>query len=334
MKKKISIIIPCYNAERFICDNLNVLCKKKYLNKIEVILVDDGSKDNTKFIISNYIDNNTNFSYIYQNNSGAPTARNNGLKHSNGEYIIFLDADDILNEESLDYIISLVEKESYDLIVGNFEQIDEQGNFIKNILEFNNNICIYEKEKNVLFSCDPKPGSKVYNKSVIDKYNIYFDDLKIGQDLNFYLKYLLFANKIYITKNILYKYRIVNGSISRTYSLKILKIKESFEVTKKFYESNNSIDIYNDYIEIIKALRFHSQFCKIRYMLNRYDRKISYYFFKKEFNKIKLKKSNILYKKNKKTFIKIFIRLYIGWLYTTNLYCFFYRFLKGDIHNN
>lgn len=331
--KKISIVIPSYNASNYILKNLEVICQDKYKDKLEVIVVDDGSTDETEKIVKKYIKEKQFVKYYKQKNAGAPVARNNGLNHSHGDYVIFLDADDVLIEESIDKIFKLIEMEDYDLIMGNFDIIDEKDNYLKSTNEVESEGLI--KTNNIFNHIvnDPKPGSKVYNIKLIKEKNIIFDDLNIGQDLNFFIKYLLFAKKIYTLKEPIYKYRVVEGSISRTYTTKILKIKDSFDAIKEFYKKNNSIDIYNEYVQIAKMSRYYSQFCKIRFINNKKERKEVYYFFKNEFKKLKIDKTSNLFEKEKKTYYKFKFKIFIGKIYTTNIYCSTYKKIYGNHHN-
>lgn len=332
--KKISIIIPSYNAGDYILSNLKILCRKKYRNFIEVIVVDDGSTDNTKEIVTDYIKNFDFVKYVYQKNAGASAARNNGISLSTGDYVVFLDSDDMMYEDALDKIYSLIEKNDYDLIIGNFSKVDTKGNLIENVLIYKENQQIMNENKFLLACDDPKPGSKIYNLKLIKKNKLFFDNLKIGQDLNFFLKYLLISNNILLINDYIYKYRIVNGSISRTYSLKILKIIETFELVEKYYKENKAIDALENYIEISKLCRYYFQYCKLRYFDNKKDRKIVYQCFKKEFHNLKINKSSPLYIKNKRIYYKFYIRILFGNLFISNLYCKLYRIIHGKYHMN
>ncbi|MEX9625047.1 glycosyltransferase family 2 protein [Proteus mirabilis] len=91
---KFSIIVPIFNAQEFILDTLSSISNQTYKN-FEVLLVDDGSTDNTREIISEFTQNDHRFKILYQNNSGPNIARNYAMKFSTGEYFVYLDSDDI-----------------------------------------------------------------------------------------------------------------------------------------------------------------------------------------------------------------------------------------------
>ncbi|OPJ56515.1 glycosyltransferase [Alkalithermobacter paradoxus] len=95
---KVSVIIPTYNYARFISNAIDSVLNQTYTN-IEIIIVDDGSVDNTKYVLSQYTDV---IKYYYQDNKGPASARNLGIKHSTGEYICFLDSDDAFIEDKID----------------------------------------------------------------------------------------------------------------------------------------------------------------------------------------------------------------------------------------
>lgn len=332
--KDLSVIIPTYNASNFLDYNLRELCDDKYESLIDVLVVDDGSKDDTNKIVKKYTDKYSFVKYIYQNNSGAPVARNNGLNRISSNYVIFLDADDKINKNIFERLLDIIKNDEYDIISTNFDIIDENGAKITTNR-------LYDK-MDIITGCDildhinddPKPGAKVYRTVFIKNNNIVFDDLKIGQDLNFYMKTIGLAKKILLYPESLYCYRIVNGSISRTYTFKILKIKDSFDKTIDFFVEKKMYDKLEEYIEIVKMCRYYSQFCKLRYFENKADRLIIYNFFKKEFKKLKINKNNKLFKKNKKIYYKFYIRLLLNKIFTSNMYTHFYISIKGKYHTS
>ena len=96
----ISIIIPIYNQEKYLEDCLESV-KNQDLDKYEVILIDDGSTDNSKMICETFVKKNNNFRYFYQQNAGLGAARNTGLSYAKGKYVLFLDSDDAYEQNSL-----------------------------------------------------------------------------------------------------------------------------------------------------------------------------------------------------------------------------------------
>ena len=128
---KVSLIIPCYNAEHFIIECLNSVEKQTYKD-IEVICIDDGSTDQTSTIISNYIPKaSIPIQLIEQENKGATSARNNGLRYANGEYIQFLDADDLLKPNKIARQIEIIKKANFpDIVIGSSISENFEGRLI------------------------------------------------------------------------------------------------------------------------------------------------------------------------------------------------------------
>lgn len=327
--KKISVIIPMYNCEKYINETIDSVLKQKYDN-LEIILVDDGSADNTRNVVEKYL-KNEKVKLICQKNSGAPSARNNGILNSNGEYVLFLDADDVLCDNAFEGLNNFFEK-NIDLIIGNFNKIDEKGKFLCSCLITTNNNKVDKKDIMNYCMLDPKPGCKIYNLNTIKKNKLLFDDVKIGQDLNFFLKYLLIANNIqFVNKNI-YNYRIVDNGISRTYSLKILDISNSFECVRQFYIKRDKLKEYNDFIVWSEYFNYYFQYCKLRYFKNKYDRKKIYNFFNDKRKSLKLNKKSIILKKYKKIYLLSKIRFNLGWMYKMDIYYKLFKMIKGNSH--
>ena len=118
----VSIIIPTYNHAHFISDAVNSCLEQTYPN-IEIIVVDDGSTDNTQQVLEPY---SSQIKYIYQKNAGPAAARNNGARASNGNYLLFLDSDDWLSSEQIALqIIELNKRPEYGLVYSAWKNVDE-----------------------------------------------------------------------------------------------------------------------------------------------------------------------------------------------------------------
>ena len=125
MSPEVSVIIPCYNSERFIRETLSSVLSQTFA-AIEIIIIDDGSTDSTKEIIDSFSD--LRIKYFYKQNEGVSIARNRGIGCSKGKYIAFLDADDIWLPEKIERQVGKMEKEkSASLIYSGFYIIDDNG---------------------------------------------------------------------------------------------------------------------------------------------------------------------------------------------------------------
>ena len=102
--KKVTIIVPIYNMEKYLVDCLKSILNQSY-RELEIILVDDGSTDNSKEIIEEYKKADARIISVYQKNMGAPAARNFGIDMANGEYIMFFDSDDVLEKDGIQKLV-------------------------------------------------------------------------------------------------------------------------------------------------------------------------------------------------------------------------------------
>lgn len=177
MKKNplVSIIIPIYNGENYIDKSLNTILNQTYKN-IEVILIDDESKDNSSKILQEYSKKYKFIKVITQKNSGQAIARNNGIKKSTGDYITFVDQDDYID---LDYIETLVKNiGNNDILITGYNRVDENDKILYQKIPQNEEWSKYKY-------CSS--WSKLYSNSFIKKHNIEFGKYKIGEDVYFLL---------------------------------------------------------------------------------------------------------------------------------------------------
>ena len=111
---KVSIIIPVYNVEKYLAECLDSVIKQSHSN-LEIILVDDGSKDNSGKIADRYAEKDSRIKVIHKENEGVSTARNTGIDAATGEYVCFSDADDYLMEDYVEYLLELITKNDADI---------------------------------------------------------------------------------------------------------------------------------------------------------------------------------------------------------------------------
>ena len=153
---------------------------------------------------------------------------------------------------------------------------------------------------------------------------IKFANVKIGQDLNFFIKALLKAEKVNIINKKIFKYRIVSTGISRTYSFKILDIINSFKDIKEFYKKNGKENLYNEYVSISELLHYNGQMSKLTRFKKRLDRKIILLFFKKYAKEIKFVKTEY-YRKNISTVYKFYLKQLLGPIFISYISCILYN---------
>lgn len=135
----VSIIVPCYNQAQYVQETLQSVLEQTYRNW-ECIIVNDGSIDNTEVIANQWIEKDNRFKYFYQENQGLSSARNLGLEKMNGEFVQFLDSDDIIDVEKIEKSLSYIYKEHYDLVISNFRT------FSLNVADSDLPFCALKKE--------------------------------------------------------------------------------------------------------------------------------------------------------------------------------------------
>ena len=255
----VSIIIPNYNSEKYISACIDSVLNQTYKD-IEIIIIDDGSTDGSAEIIRMYAERHSNIRAFFQPNMNAAVARNKGLEHANGDFCLFLDSDDVLYDEAIEKLVNKIEEDGFDLVIGNMEEIDADGNVIEHdYFEIESD----KKNNPVKYaSLLPNPSNKLFTTSVIKKNNISFGNVRIGQDLNFYLKYLACCNKVSFIKYPIYGWRILGNSMTRSVNYRIFDITESFADVRKFYKRIGKEDLYDEYILSVEFQHYHRQMDK------------------------------------------------------------------------
>lgn len=254
----VSIVIPVYNVEKYLAEALGSAVNQTYQNT-EIICVNDGSTDNSAEILKEYAKQDTRIKIITQENQGLSAARNTGLSSANGEYIYFLDSDDILKPDLIEKTVTLF-SDDVDIITFNLEKIYEiDERFDERIyLESDRGVhCINEKIFETILE---ESTRNIFKNSIIKKYNITFPEKLIYEDTSFILNYLSAANKIYILPEKLYKYRIRHNSImySNNRTNKIGHRLKNLSHYENFLKNNNleHKDNINEFIYKIVA-RFY-----------------------------------------------------------------------------
>lgn len=200
----ISIIIPVYNAEKYIESTLMNLQNQCYMD-FEVILINDGSTDNSGVICEECAKKDLRFKVIHQKNQGVAIARNRGLIEAKGEYITFVDADDELPENYLSELLNAQKQTDAEIVVCDVAVIE--GGKLK--IRFSHDYTLLEKNQalNLLLSrkcINSGPCAKLFVRDVVDK--LQFPNLKVYEDILFVKDAFERANKIAITNRTEYRY--------------------------------------------------------------------------------------------------------------------------------
>ena len=211
MSIKVSIIIPVYNCQRFLKRCLDSVLKQT-LKEIEIIIINDGSTDNSERIIKSYKDER--IKYIYQNNKGVSTARNKGLEISKGKYVGFIDSDDWIDDDFYEKLYNSAEKYAADIAVSEIIRLHKFNK--KYYLKFQNET-VTNKADEKFHLCDVPEKSYVWNKiyrlDSLKYHNILFEENKIYEDVVFTPEALYKLNYLVTVPGINYYYWRHSGSL-------------------------------------------------------------------------------------------------------------------------
>ncbi|GGG57451.1 glycosyltransferase family 2 protein [Bizionia arctica] len=246
-KPLISIIVPCYNVEKFINNALQSIFLQTYTNW-ECILVDDGSKDNVSDEIDVWVKKDSRFKYFYQDNQGLSGARNEGLKKAKGEFIYFFDSDDLLNTITLENLYSLINDE-IDIVIGKNAITEGQTNQISDYLEHYSETLkkLSNQNKDLIKLVVENPiicvaWNKLYRKSFLDKHQLIFKKGILHEDELWFFETLFHARAIIFNNKPTYYYNVANtNSITNNFGRRNLEsYLEIIEYVNEFYYQKSS----------------------------------------------------------------------------------------------
>lgn len=259
----VSIILPVYNVEQYLDRCLKSIIKQTYKN-IEIIIIIDGSTDSSYKIALRWSEMDSRIQVIYQENAGSGPARNNGLDHAHGKFIMFVDPDDWIDEYMVESLIAYQIRENADLVLSKSRTVDLKENIISEE-ESTGELVFHtqaEARKNYLkllgMSCLGAPTRKLYRTELIKTYKIEFPDLRRSQDIVFNYRYFDKISCVIAVDDIYYNYLI--DDINYTNKLKSDYYKTLayvFEEICKYCKSWNVPVNGEDFISACNYL-FHS----------------------------------------------------------------------------
>lgn len=264
---KFSIISPVYNTEIYLEDCIQSVIDQSFTDW-EIIFINDGSTDNSLKVLKKYKNIDNRIKIIDKKNEGQGTARNIGLKQAVGDYVLYLDSDDWLEQDALSKLYKKFQEDNYDIIFFNvYNYYEKTGR--KNIYLFND--CFYRKFKNETFNAYKAKdilfqtnglAFKAYNRKFLVENKIQYSATKYIEDSEFFIKAILYAQKMVCLNELIVNYRIRKTSSRSTTHLNIDVIEQTFytceSIFKEYYKKKPYKELLNSFIKNrVQQLFFH-----------------------------------------------------------------------------
>lgn len=205
----VSIVMPCYNGEDFIKETIDSVLKQTYTNW-ELLVIDDGSKDDSPSIVNKYASDDSRIKLIKQQNAGSAVARNNGIRHSKGQFLVLLDSDDIWLPGFLESQIRFIRQKGAVCVCSSYSRIDEQSNDILKPVMSKPIITSKDMQSIDYVGCltglyDQSKYGKVYLKEELNS---------LLDDYAFWISVIALEGVAYGNPKILAKYRVRKNSLT------------------------------------------------------------------------------------------------------------------------
>lgn len=242
-EKKITIVVPVYNSEKYIGRCLDSILKQT-VNNFKVLVINDGSVDKSQEIINKYKEKYPNIiETIIQENIGVARTRNKAIKIAKTEYIMFIDNDDYIDKDYVEVLYNNIEKNKMDVILSGYRRPDENQNIITEVSLSNTNW-----SKFMVMA----PWSKIFRTEYLLKNNIEFLDNNIGEDIFFNLIAFFETSKIKIIDYVGYNWFYNTKSVSNTSQKDITQI-DVYKLLNSCYDELKERKILEKNYELIEA---------------------------------------------------------------------------------
>ena len=216
MSPLVSVVIPAYNAKRFIGETLESVLSQTYRN-LEVLVVDDGSSDGQEHVIADFVQRDKRVSYVYQENAGVSAARNKGFKASKGDFIAFLDADDVWLPVNLEMKVNRLQCGDVGLVHSDAMVIDEQSRDTSLVLSGAAGDVL-----DALLLWDgtqiPGPSSVLIARNTLEAVGLFDEALSTSADMELFIRIASYCGVARINA-VTWKYRIHPGNMHKNISL-------------------------------------------------------------------------------------------------------------------
>ncbi|MEE0945897.1 MAG: glycosyltransferase [Acutalibacteraceae bacterium] len=263
----ISVIIPVYNVEKYLAKCVDSVITQTFSN-YEIILVDDGSTDNSGAICDSYAEKHPFISVIHQQNKGLGGARNTGISAAKGEFLFFLDSDDFISNDALDTCYNIAVKNNCDMVLFDCLCVFEDGTRgAKYTCEFVTPDCILTGDTLKSITLISSACNRLYKKELFINNNISFPEKLWYEDLHTTPKLVPYIKTAYYyTEKPIYYYLQRKGSIMHSPDLDRI-VNERLKAVNSildYFEKNGFINAFKDELDFMKV--FHGFFLPVREM--------------------------------------------------------------------
>ena len=239
--EKVSVIVPVYNGEKSIKRCAGSILNQDY-PELELILVDDGSRDRSWEIIQSIAAADHRVKAIHQENGGVSSARNRALAEASGTYVQFADVDDWLPMDATKMLVREMEAQSAELVVGDFYRVVDGNVSEKGSIEMGGALTLQQYANAMMLSpADLYYGvlwNKLYRRDIIEQYSIRMDEnISYSEDMIFNLEYLLHVKSVAILKAPVYYYQYTKGSL----------VDQSLNLSSTIKMKKSVIGYYNEF---------------------------------------------------------------------------------------
>ena len=264
MEKKISVVVPIFNKEKYLKKCINSIINQTYAN-LEILLINDGSQDNSEQICNEFASKDKRIKVISTENRGAALARNSGIELATGDYFSFIDADDFIHNTYYEIMLKMIEDNNAEIVECGFETVDENSNYV---FPVKNNITRKLNREEALVELYGK-GDEEHVKTVIMCNKLFKRDL--FNDISY------IPGRVIDDETIIYKLISKSNGIVELYDTLYAYVQSSNSVMRKDFAMkrlDDSIDVYNECIEffenepyikaccIKRAIYFYGEFIK------------------------------------------------------------------------
>ena len=255
---KVSVVVPVYNSEKYISKTLESIINQT-VKEIEIICVNDGSKDNSLQILQQFQEKDKRIKIIDKKNEGVWKARMDGIKEAQGEYITFIDADDYIKNNFIESLYNNIKQNDSDIAICGYERIDEKTNKVlsREMKYKSSRLIDMNKNPEEVISINTALWNKLYKASILKEIKEMEKPARILEDMMFLTLVYLKINKISFVNDYLYYYIVREGSAMNTLkSNEIKSIQEIMLNVKEIYQTENTSKEKQEILSVMAFVHF------------------------------------------------------------------------------